>query len=423
MASPLQTWEGNLQNSSQLIRNANVGPNVPNIGLRSAPVLPPRPSNSPLIGNTSYNSYMPYSGMGYGGYNSYGSSYGSYGMPYRSSLYNSYGSSYGGYNNLGMFGNVYPSVSGDDHERRFIQYAEESSRNTFASVESIVRAFNSIAMMLDNTFFAMTSSFRAVLSVAENFGRLRTMFGHIWYSINIFRFLNWLYRRMLRMMGFKVASSTASMAWKEAAHGVSPPSAGAPSGSSWPTIAFLGVLVSAPYIISRFLPKYEDKGDPSNWKSPGIRAKAVFDFIATAPNELTIQTNDVILLAPTYIQEEMSLKNTGWAFAVHKGKSGVVPLNYLVINKNKPITSNPEVTLPVPRPSSMKTHTKRVSFGENQIFENVDIDDYVLRKEPSVSSQTKKDENLESQTTKEKSGTHDIDVSKSVEKKENENVK
>lgn len=420
MASPLQTWEGNLQNSSQLVRNANAGPNVPNIGTRSAPVLPPRPSNSPLIGNT-YNSYMPYSGMGYGGYNSYGSSYGSYGMPYRSSLYNSYGSSYGGYNNFGMLGSVYPSVSGDDHERRFIQYAEESSRNTFASVESIVRAFNSIAMMLDNTFFAMTSSFRAVLSVAENFGRLRTMFGQIWYSINVFRFLNWLYRRMLRMMGLKVTPSSTSAAWKEAAHGVSAPPAGVPSGSSWPTIAFLGVLVSAPYIISRFLPKYEDKGDPSIWKSPGIRAKAVFDFIATAPNELTIQTNDIILLAPTYIQEEMNLKNTGWAFAVLKGKSGVVPLNYLVINKNKPITSNPEEKLPVPRPSSMKTHTKRVSFGENQIFENVDIDDYVLRKEPSVSSQATKDKSLESQT-KERSETDETEVSKSVEKQE-KNIK
>lgn len=116
----------------------------------------------------------------------------------------------------------------------------------------------------------------------------------------------------------------------------------------------------------------------------------------------------------------MNLKNTGWAFAVYKGKSGVVPLNYLVINKNKPITSNPEETLPVPRPSSMKTHRKRVSFGENQIFENVDIDDYVLRKEPSVSSHAKKDKNLDLQTTKEKSET---DVSKSVEDQESKNVK
>lgn len=81
----------------------------------------------------------------------------------------------------------YPGQMTDDHERRFIQFAEAKSRSTFASVENVVRAFNSLAMMVDNTFFAMTSSFRAVLSVAENFGRLRATFGHIWYSVNIFR--------------------------------------------------------------------------------------------------------------------------------------------------------------------------------------------------------------------------------------------
>lgn len=101
-------------------------------------------------------------------------------------------SSYGGYGGIGGYNGYnslggYPGQMTDDHERRFIQFAEEKSRSTFASVENVVRAFNSLATMVDNTFFAMTSSFRAVLSVAENFGKLRTMFGHIWYSVNIFR--------------------------------------------------------------------------------------------------------------------------------------------------------------------------------------------------------------------------------------------
>ncbi|KAJ8971151.1 hypothetical protein NQ314_000849 [Rhamnusium bicolor] len=428
MSAPLKPWEGNnLQNSTQFVRNANTGPSLPTVASRSAPVLPPRPSNSPLISNNGYNtqnSYMPYSGIGYGGYNSYGSSYGSYGMPYRSSLYNSYGSSYGGYNNYGMFGNgMYPNYTSDDHERRFIQYAEENSRNTFASVESIVRAFNSLSMMLDNTFFAMTSSFRAVLSVAENFGRLRTMFGHIWYSVNIFRFFNWLYRKIMQMMGYKIPRSMNSIAWREAANGVAPPSSGSSPGSSWPTIAFLGMLISAPYIISKFLPKYEDKGDPANWKSPGIRAKAVFDFIATTSNELTIQTNDIIILAPTYIQDEMNLKNSGWAFAVCKGKSGVVPLNYLIISKNRPINSSSNEMIPIPRVSNnnnnTKTHTKRVSFGENQIFENVDLDDYKFKEESSLSSHIKKESNLDLQINKQNLPNEPDGVKNLEEKSEN----
>lgn len=190
--------------------------------------------------------------------------FGSYGLPYRSSSiygsgYGTYGSYGSGYNNFGYgYGNNYPNYGMDDAERRFIQYAEESSRNTFASVENVVRAFNSIAMMLDNTFFAMTSSFRAVLSVADNFGRLRTMFGHIWYSVSLFRFFNWLYRKFMRLLGMKVPESAKATAWNEAANavsgGVAPP---APGGSSWPTLAFFGIIIGAPYLISKLLPKYE----------------------------------------------------------------------------------------------------------------------------------------------------------------------
>ncbi|EFA06668.1 peroxisomal membrane protein PEX13 [Tribolium castaneum] len=365
MTSPLKPWESNsLQNASQIRSSHNLR-DVPMAG-RSAPVLPPLPRTSPMVASSAYSSYMPYSS----GYSSLG-----YGMPYRSSLYNSYGS-YGGYNSYNMYGmGGYPSFGvNDDAERRFIQYAEESSRNTFASVESIVRAVNSISMMLDNTFFAMTSSFRAVLSVADNFGRLRSMFGHIWYSINIFRLFNWLYRKFMWLIGRKVPNSATSLAWRQASG--APPTGPAP-GSSWPTLAFLGVLVSAPYIISKFLPKYEDKCDPANWKSPGVRAKAAFDFVARSQNEMSVQTNDELTLAPTYVQEEMNLRNTGWAFAVANGRSGVVPLNYLVISKAGPREGTEEV--PVPRVFN-KTHTKRVSFGENQVFENVDLDDYVTGK-------------------------------------------
>lgn len=141
---------------------------------------------------------------------------------------------------------------------RFIQFAEDSTRSTFANVESIVRAFSSIAMMLDNTFFAMTSSFRAVLSVAENFGRLRSVFGQIWYSINLFRLLKWLYRKLMTYLGYKLPEST-SVAWDQAINGVENLPPPASNSTNWSTLAFFGVLISAPYIISKFLPKFEGK--------------------------------------------------------------------------------------------------------------------------------------------------------------------
>lgn len=347
--------------------------------------------------------------------NSYGS-YGSLGWPGRSlysggygSGYNSYGGygGYGGYSgsygsSYGMYGNSYMNGMGvrDDAESRFIQFAEESSRNTFANVESIVRAFNGIAMMLDNTFFAMTSSFRAVLGVAENFGRLRSMFGHIWHAVNIFRLFSWLHRKLCGMMGVKVPPTTNNLAWNEAVSGITAEAAGS-SGSSWPTLAFFGILISAPYFISKLLPKFEDKCDPQKWETNGIKAKAVFDFPATSPNELTLHTNDEITLAPKNVQEEMRLSNSGWAYATCNGRSGVVPLNYIVIVKkvspsqpvtctsksnptdpvfNKPIYK-PQVSAPVTPVSVLSNSNtnstnntprkvqKRVSFGETQIFD------------------------------------------------------
>ncbi|XP_066143535.1 peroxisomal membrane protein PEX13 [Euwallacea fornicatus] len=360
-------WETSLLNSGQFMRSqSSGGPIMPG---RPSPVLPPRPSSSSTPLNSYSSMSMPY---GFSSYNSPYGSYGGFGTVCRNSLYGGYS---GGsmYNNYSMFNN--PMALTDDHERRFIQFAEENSKQTFASVESVVRAFNSLAMMLDNTFFAMTSSFRAILGVAENFGRLRTMFGHIWYSVNVFRFISWLYRKFRLMLGLKVSHSPTSLAWKEAsASGGAVPS---PGGSGWPTLAFLGVIVSASYMISKFLPKYQDKLDPANWKSSGIKAKACFDFIPTSHNELTMHTNDNITLAPTYLQEELHLKNTGWALAEHNGKSGLVPLNYIVINKSGvlPESANREVL--VPRMSNIKdsngaskSQAKRVSFGDIEIFEN-----------------------------------------------------
>lgn len=93
---------------------------------------------------------------------------------------------------------------------------------------------------------------------------------------------------------------------------------------------------------------------------------------------MALRTNDEITLAPTYIQEEMKLVNTGWVFATCNGKSGVVPLNYLVLvnNNNNNITNN---EVPVPRiPNNnqvpLKSSLKKVSFGQNQVVSTEDID-------------------------------------------------
>lgn len=61
MTSPIKPWESNtLQNSNQIIRNSNTISQMPSTFGHSAPVLPPRPSNTLVSSN--YNSYLPFSG-------------------------------------------------------------------------------------------------------------------------------------------------------------------------------------------------------------------------------------------------------------------------------------------------------------------------------------------------------------------------
>lgn len=112
---------------------------------------------------------------------------------------------------------------------------------------------------------------------------------------------------------------------------------------------------------------------PEKWKSPGVRAKAAFDFVSTNNNELSLNTNDEILLAPKYIQDEMKLTNTGWAFAIRNGRSGVVPLNYIVIMKR--VNRNAE--LPIPR-SQIVEKEKKVTFGKNEIINLPSIDNEIV---------------------------------------------
>lgn len=96
-------------------------------------------------------------------------------------------------NAMGMYGNQMRDPM--DPESRFIQLAEESSRPAFQSIESLVMAIGNIAAMLDSTFFALTSSFRAILGVAANVGQLRGVFAQFWSTFALIRGVTWLYRK------------------------------------------------------------------------------------------------------------------------------------------------------------------------------------------------------------------------------------
>lgn len=213
MTSPIKAWE--MSNNTENFRSAIVneprifggpyGIHTPQgtVPVQSLPALPPRPyvqqQSYGMGGGNTYGSGMYGSGM-YGGNSMFGGGLGTMGYgasSYGSGMYGGGGMGYGGYGG-GAYGGYNRFGGGPnpmDPESRFIQIAEESSRPAFQSIESLVSAIGNIAAMLDSTFFAITSSFRAILGVAANFGRLRGVFAQFWSTFAIFRGMTWLYRK------------------------------------------------------------------------------------------------------------------------------------------------------------------------------------------------------------------------------------
>lgn len=150
-----------------------------------------------LMGGGMYGAGAGAYGGGYGGMGAYNSAYGGggYGGGFGGGGGGAYGGGYGGAYGAQNYGGRYGAGAGMDAEARFIQMAEESSRPAFQSIESLVSAIGNIAAMLDSTFFAITSSFRAILGVAANFGRLRGVFAQFWSTFALFRGLSWLYKK------------------------------------------------------------------------------------------------------------------------------------------------------------------------------------------------------------------------------------
>ncbi|CAK1543429.1 unnamed protein product [Leptosia nina] len=311
-------------------RNPTPSTSTGNVG---PPMLPPRPT----LAQPSYVNNMT-SGM-YGTGGSYGMGYGNYGYNYGG--LGGYGMSSYGMGGMGGIGGMAPYGSYNrypmDIENRFIQMAEESSRPAFDSIQSVVNAFGSIAMMMESTFFALTSSFRAILGVAENFGRLRSLFAQFWSTFAVVRTLNWLVRKLLVLLGIRTECEF--KAWAEAVaatqSGTATPQQKA-KGSSWPILLFFGVIAAAPYIVLKMINGLsssinERLHDPNTWQNP-LRAVGQHDFQATSPQEISFHANQVLFIAPQHLQG--NLWNSGWLMATtDKQFAGLVPVNYIKVIK------------------------------------------------------------------------------------------
>ncbi|XP_045120237.1 peroxisomal membrane protein PEX13-like isoform X3 [Portunus trituberculatus] len=279
----------------------------------SLPPLPPRPTST-------MTSYSTYPRPAYGSYNTMGM-YGN-GM---------YGGTYRGYGQYGMGG--MPDMSDDNG---FLQIAENSSRQAFQSIESIVHAFGSVSMMLESTYHAVYSTFRAVLGVADHFNRMKSHFAQIFSALAIVRTLRWLYHRLLYLIGLRSQDPSLESVWRNASSSL--PGAQQitesdikASKSSWPIVMFLGVVFGGPYLIWRLLSSLvPTKSKAQGWikgQEEHYAAVAQYPFQAKTRNELSFVSGQQLILAPK--DQQPSLQ--GWLLASNGKNIGLVPANYIKI--------------------------------------------------------------------------------------------
>lgn len=235
--------------------------------------------------------------------------------------------------------------------------------------------------MLDSTYFALTSSFRAVLGVAANFGRLRGLFSQFWQSFALLRGLNWLYKKilyMLRISNIDPGSKVLTEAFAAAEGGIDIPSPKS-SSSSIAVLAFLAFISIGPYLLMKLLGSVsktaiEESRNPKAWTNP-INAVVQYDFIASTPMELTARAGQNIVVAPRNVQSIHKLLDSGWVLASIDGTTtGLIPVNYIESvrqTKVKELTTIPEEKEPTTTPES---GTSSASGGETEQKQQVTVE-------------------------------------------------
>lgn len=337
MSAPEKPWEvrkrnlipHSVESQSSLTATANS---------RTPPAVPPRPSSSGTSSfNTSYGyggGYYPRQqyGTGFGGYNNY------YSYPGAGYSLGSFGSSYNGYGGYGG----YRPFGFSQEPNPLVRQAEESTRFAFQSVESVVGAVGSIAMMLESTYFAVHSCFRALLGVAEHFSNIKN---HIWGVLGAIQLLRrlryWLRRLMvfLRLRQFEHSEA----AWDETVLLQDLSGRNSTGQKPWPALMFFIVIFGIPWLMYKLISLLQSSSSPPglpNWATPGgdhIMGRALYDFHSNRTDEISFSTGDVMILAP----QEHQPRVRGWLLAAKGDKVGLVPANHVdVLGRNSTASSD-----------------------------------------------------------------------------------
>ena len=299
-----------------------------NMNTNPSPPIPPRPG----VGDHSMGSQMGY------GYGSMGPGYSPYTMGMQH--YGGYGSVYGG-GYGGAYGGGFSNMT-ENSESSFVRDAQEGTRTAFSAIETMVRAVGSVAIMLESTYMALSTSFRAIIGLADHFSQLKTsLFGAVAGLTVLNKLRNWLHRLLVLLkVRSPLREAEFNSVWRSTAL------AGAADITTveqltpdhklsvWPFISFFAVILGMPYLLWRVTKSFSGSSsaekDDMLWaegKDEHVLLKANHSFQGQSPRELSFHEGDILIAAPKHKQPHVR----GWLLACIDQKVGLIPANYVGI--------------------------------------------------------------------------------------------
>ena len=234
-----------------------------------------------------------------------------------------YGGGYGGMNRYGM---------NEPVQNSFAQRAETDARQAFQSIESVVHVFGSISMMLESTFNAVYSSFRAVIGVADHFSRLKLHLTEIFSAIAMIKTLKWIFRKILAILRLRSAADLDEK-WEGAASAAISKELGELDGkpSRWPVLIFFAMVFGGPWLIWKLLSSFMKERMDEDWSNGNgdhFVAVALYDFSADSEEEVSFRKGQQIRIAPKELQPRVR----GWLLGSVDGQhKGLLPAEYVTV--------------------------------------------------------------------------------------------
>jgi len=210
----------------------------------------------------------------------------------------------------------------------FVQFAEGRTQPAFDTILNVVQGFNSVSNMLESTYHALHSSFRATLQVAEQLSKVRKYLSQVLSAL--------ITAKAVRSLLGLARRPTDGLvdAWEEDRGRAESPSE--EGGVSWPLLAYAGLVLVGPYLIWKFGSSGSssstadgDSGDQSWATGQGehVVATAKHSFNAEAADELSVRAGQELRVAPQSLQPRVR----GWLLAAKDGDRsadvGLVPAN------------------------------------------------------------------------------------------------